>query len=106
MNYGGKIANDLGGVGHLNIENDINEASYENNEMKKMSKTSVGFRLMKKTYEEKMDTFIARNNVKFIEPNKTKGIEKEKEKEKNETSSKGNKSFSQKGSDNNSKKIS
>ena len=102
MNYGGKIANDLGGVGHLNLENDINEASYENNEMKKMSKTSVGFRPMKKTYEEKMDTFIARNNVKYIEPNKTNGMEKEK----NETSSKGNKSFSQKGSDNNSRKIS
>ena len=101
MNYGGKIANDLGGVGHLNLENDINEGLYENSEMKKMSKTVVGFRPMKKTYEEKMDNFIARNNVKYIEPNKINGMEKNN----NETSSKGNKSVSQKGSDNNSKKL-
>ena len=101
MNYGGKIAYDLGGVGHLNLENDINEGLYENSEMKKMSKTVVGFRPMKKTYEEKMDNFIARNNVKYIEPNKINGMEKNN----NETSSKGNKSVSQKGSDNNSKKL-
>ena len=101
MNYGGKMANDLGGVGHLNLENGMNEVIYENNDMKKMNKTSIGFRPMKKTYEEKMDNFIARNNVKYIEPNKINGMEKNN----NETSSKGNKSVSQKGRDNNSKKL-
>ena len=113
MNYGGKIANDLGGVGHLNLENGMNEIIYENNDIKQMNKTSIGFRPMKKTYEEKLDNFMARNNLKYIEPNKIdnksnnlNGIEKEK----NESNSKENKSLSQKGNNNNnnnnSKKVS
>ena len=107
MNYGGKMANDLGGVGHLNIENGMNDMLYENNDVKQMNKTSIGFRPMKKTYEEKLDNFMARNNLKYIEPNKieekpkSNGIEKEKD----ELSVKGNKSLQQKGSNNNSKKV-
>ena len=105
MNYGGKMANDLGGVGHLNIENGMNEITSDNYETKKMNKTSIGFRPVKKTYEEKLDNFMAKNNLKYIEPNKrdkksnSNGIEKEK----NE-SNKGNKSVSEKGN-NNSKKV-
>ena len=107
MNYGGKMANNLGGVGHLNIENGMNDMLYENNDVKQMNKTSIGFRPMKKTYEEKLDNFMARNNLKYIEPNKieekpkSNGIEKEKD----ELSVKGNKSLQQKGSNNNSKKV-
>ena len=66
MNYGGKIANNLGGVGHLNIDNgaDIYDI---NNENKKMNKTAVGFRNRKTTYEEKLDDFMSRNNLKYVE---------------------------------------
>ena len=66
MNYGGKIANNLGGVGHLNIDNgtEINE---EQNDIKRMNKTTIGFRPMKKTYEEKLDNFMAKNNLKYID---------------------------------------
>ena len=109
MNYGGKMANNLGGVGHLNIENGMNDMLYENNDVKQMNKTSIGFRPMKKTYEEKLDNFMARNNLKYIEPNKieekpkSNGIEKEKD----ELSVKGNKSLQQQkgNSNNNSKKV-
>ena len=48
MNYGGKMANNLGGVGHLNLENGMDEIIYEPNDMKKMNKTSIGFRPFKK----------------------------------------------------------
>ena len=46
MNYGGKIANNLGGVGHLNIDNgsEINE---EQIDTKRMNKTTIGFRPMR-----------------------------------------------------------
>ena len=107
MNYGGKMANNLGGVGHLNIENGMNDMLYENNDMKQMNKTLIGFRPMKKTYEEKLDNFMARNNLKYIEPNKieekpkSNGIEKEKD----NLSVNGNKNLGQKGSNNNSKKV-
>ena len=70
MNYGGKIANNLGGVGHLNLENGSSEIENEQNDMKRMNKTTIGFRPMKKTYEEKLDKFMAKNNLKYIEPNK------------------------------------
>ena len=70
MNYGGKIANNLGGVGHLNLENGTSEIENEPNNMKRMNKTTIGFRPMKKTYEEKLDNFMAKNNLKYIEPNK------------------------------------
>ena len=101
------MANNLGGVGHLNIENGMNDMLYENNDMKQMNKTSIGFRPMKKTYEEKLDNFMARNNLKYIEPNKieekpkSNGIEKEKD----NLSVNGNKNLGQKGSNNNSKKV-
>ena len=39
-------------------------------ETKKMNRTSVGFRPMKQTYEEKLDNFMAQNNLKYIEPQK------------------------------------
>ena len=106
MNYGGKMANNLGGVGHLNLENGMNEVVQENNDMKQMNKTTIGFRPMKKTYEEKLDNFMARNNLKYIEPNKmenkpnSNGIEKDK----NEINSNENKSLASKRS-NNSKKV-
>ena len=108
MNYGGKIANNLGGVGHLNIENGMNEILNEPNEMLRMNKTSIGFRPMKKTYEEKLDNFLAANNMKYIEPPKfdkkpPTPIDKIKEKNESSTSNKGNKSLN--GSNNNSKKI-
>ena len=70
MNYGGKIANNLGGVGHLNLENGTSEIENEPNDMKRMNKTTIGFRPIKKTYEEKLDNFMAKNNLKYIEPNK------------------------------------
>ena len=112
MNYGGKMANDLGGVGHLNLENGMNEVIYENNDMKKMNKTSIGFRPMKKTYEEKLDNFMAKNNLKYIEPNKpdkkTNGNGIENNKENGISNSNGSKSLSQKGNNSNnngSKKI-
>jgi hypothetical protein len=70
MNYGGKIANNLGGVGHLNLENGTSEIENEPNDMKRMNKTTIGFLPMKKTYEEKLDNFMAKNNLKYIEPNK------------------------------------
>ena len=86
MNYGGKIANNLGGVGHLNIDNgtEINE---EQNDIKRMNKTTIGFRPMKKTYEEKLDNFMAKNNLKYIDTPKNDNnpttIEKENKSEAN-----------------------
>ena len=108
MNYGGKIANNLGGVGHLNIENGMNEMIDEPNEMMKMNKTSIGFRPLKKTYEEKLDNFMAKNNMKYIEHPKVDKkpptpMDKVKEKNNSSTSNKGNKSSN--GSNNNSNKI-
>ena len=32
-----------------------------------MNKTTIGFRPMKKTYEEKLDNFMAKNNLKYID---------------------------------------
>ena len=46
----------------------MDEIIYEPNDMKKMNKTSIGFRPIKKTYEEKLDNFMAQNNLKYIEP--------------------------------------
>ena len=105
MNYGGKIANNLGGVGHLNIDNgtEINE---EQNDIKRMNKTTIGFRPMKKTYEEKLDNFMAKNNLKYIDTPKndkkppTPKIEKENKSESG-TSNKGNKSSVQKANNSN-----
>ena len=69
-NYGGNIANNLGGVGHLNIEGNINGSENGMNETQKMNRTSVGFGPLKKTYEEKLDNFMASHNLKYIEPQK------------------------------------
>jgi hypothetical protein len=69
-NYAGSVANNLGGVGQLNIEGNINRSNTGLNETKKMNRTSVGFRPMKQTYEEKLDNFMAQNNLKYIEPQK------------------------------------
>ena len=69
-NYAGNVANNLGGVGQLNIEGNINRSNTGLNETKKMNRTSVGFRPMKQTYEEKLDNFMAQNNLKYIEPQK------------------------------------
>ena len=70
-NYGGNIAKNLGGVGKLNIDDsNINGGDNGFNEINKMSRTSYGFRPMKKTYEEKLDNFMATHNLKYIEPPK------------------------------------
>ena len=69
-NYGGNIANNLGGVGHLNIEGNINGSENGMNETQKMNRTSIGFGPLKKTYEEKLDNFMASHNLKYIEPQK------------------------------------
>ena len=69
-NYGGSIANNLGGVGHLNIEGNINGVENGMNETQKMNRTSIGFGPLKKTYEEKLDNFMASHNLKYIEPQK------------------------------------
>jgi hypothetical protein len=69
-NYIGSVANNLGGVGQLNIDGNVNGSSTGLNETKKMNRTSVGFRPMKQTYEEKLDNFMAQNNLKYIEPQK------------------------------------
>ena len=66
-NYGGKIANNLGGVGHLNIDNGGENGFNESN---RMNRTTIGFRPTKKTYEEKLDNFMATHNLKYIEPPK------------------------------------
>ena len=65
--YNNADVNSLGGVGQLKLENNAN---INNNETKKMNKTSSGFRPLKKTYEEKLDMFMERNNLKYIEPPK------------------------------------
>ena len=71
LNYGGStIANNLGGVGSLNIDGNINGNDIRTNEIKKMNKTSFGFRPSKKTYEEKLDNFMANHNLKFVEQQK------------------------------------
>ena len=107
MNYGGKIANNLGGVGHLNIDNGTSEINEEQNDMKRMNKTTIGFRPMKKTYEEKLDNFMAKNNLKYIDTPKndnkppTPGNEKENKSESG-NSNKGNKSLVQKINNSNS----
>ena len=85
----------------------MDEIIYEPNDMKKMNKTSIGFRPIKKTYEEKLDNFMAQNNLKYIEPisntkNKipTPNSDKGKDIIINESniSNKGNKSLGTKGS--------
>ena len=69
--YNNANVNSLGGVGQLNLENNVIN---NNNEIKKMNKTSSGFRPLKKTYEEKLDMFMERNNLKYIEPPKVEKI--------------------------------
>ena len=69
-NYPGNIANNLGGVGQLNIEGNINGNENGFSESQKMNRTSIGFRPLKQTYEEKLDNFMASHNLKYIEPQK------------------------------------
>ena len=70
-NYGGNLANNLGGVGKLDIDdNYYNEADNRFNETNKMSRTTIGFRPLKQTYEEKLDNFMINHNLKYIEPTK------------------------------------
>ena len=71
FNYGGNMANNLGGVGKLNIDdNNYNGSENGFNETNKMSRTTIGFRPLKKTYEEKLDNFMANHNLNYIEPQK------------------------------------
>ena len=109
-NYGGNMANNLGGVGHLNIEGNFNGNDNGFSEMNKMNITSVGFRPLKQTYEEKLDNFMASHNLKYIEPQKKEKIDKknmpppiqnEFESGKSNVSNKGKKSNLQKSSVNN-----
>ena len=105
-NYGGKIANNLGGVGHLNIDNGGENGLNESN---RMNRTTIGFRPTKKTYEEKLDNFMATHNLKYIEPPKIEKkptpptIKPEQESGQSTVSNIGKKSNLQKGSNNNKK---
>ena len=105
-NYGGKIANNLGGVGHLNIDNGGENGFSESN---RMNRTTIGFRPHKKTYEEKLDNFMATHNLKYIEPPKNEKkptpppVKPEQESGQSTVSNIGKKSNLQKGSSNNKK---
>jgi hypothetical protein len=105
-NYGGKIANNLGGVGHLNIDNGGENGFSESN---RMNRTTIGFRPHKKTYEEKLDNFMATHNLKYIEPPKNEKkptpppVKQEQESGQSTVSNIGKKSNLQKGSINNKK---
>ena len=105
-NYGGKIANNLGGVGHLNIDNGGENGFSESN---RMNRTTIGFRPHKKTYEEKLDNFMATHNLKYIEPPKNEKkptpppVKPEQESGQSTVSNIGKKSNLQKGSINNKK---
>jgi hypothetical protein len=105
-NYGGKIANNLGGVGHLNIDNGGENGFSESN---RMNRTTIGFRPHKKTYEEKLDNFMATHNLKYIEPPKNEKkptpppVKPEQESGQSTVSNIGKKSILQKGSINNKK---
>ena len=61
------MANNLGSAGKLNINGNINGADNGYNETFKMNKTSTGFGPLRKTYEEKLDNFMASHNLKYIE---------------------------------------
>ena len=69
-NYQGIIANNIGGVEQQNIKRNINGNGNGFSESQKMNRTSVGFRPLKQTYEEKLDNFMASHNLKYIEPPK------------------------------------
>ena len=66
--YGGE--NYIGDAGKLNIDENINGADNRYNDTYKMNRTSFGFGPIKKTYEEKLDNFMATHNLKYIEPPK------------------------------------
>ena len=106
MNYGGNMANNLGGVGHLNIDGNINGGDNNFVEKNKMNRTSIGFRPLKQTYEEKLDNFMASHNLKYIEPQKNEKkdkppIQPEHESGQSHISNKGKKTNLQKTSVNN-----
>ena len=69
-NYGGTMSNNLGDAGKLNLEGNNNGADTRYNDIYKMNRTSFGFGPIKKTYEEKLDHFMATHNLKYIEPPK------------------------------------
>ena len=112
MNYGGSNVNNLGGVGTLNIEGINSNNGNENGfgDMKKMNRTTVNFRPLKQTYEEKLDNFMASHNLKYVEPPKNekkiipKGNQTEPENNFTNNSNNGKKNNSQ-NSDNNNKKV-
>jgi hypothetical protein len=112
MNYGGSNVNNLGGVGTLNIEGINSNNGNENGfgDMKKMNRTTVNFRPLKQTYEEKLDNFMASHNLKYVEPQKNekkiipKGNQTEPENNLTNNSNNGKKNNSQ-NSDNNNKKV-
>ena len=70
LNKNNNKMNNLGSVGQLNINENINDGGNGFNETNKMNRTSIGFRPFKKTYEEKLDNFMASHNLKYIEPQK------------------------------------
>ena len=70
LNKNNNKMNNLGSVGQLNINGNINDGGNGFNETNKMNRTSIGFRPLKKTYEEKLDNFMASHNLKYIEPQK------------------------------------
>jgi len=70
LNKNNNKMNNLGSVGQLNINGNFNDGDNGFNETNKMNRTSIGFRPLKKTYEEKLDNFMASHNLKYIEPQK------------------------------------
>ena len=96
-NLKANLANNLGGAGKLNINGNINGSDNGVNQISKMNKTSIGFGPMKKTYEEKLDNFMASHNLKYISPQKsekkpkTPVIKPEKESRKSTISNNGKK---------------
>ena len=69
-NYGGNMSNNIGNVGKLNLDENINGSDNKYIDTYKMNRTSFGFGPIKKTYEEKLDNFMATHNLKYIEPPK------------------------------------
>ena len=70
--YGGVQETNLGSAGQLNLEEGNQGEKNELDELKRMNRTSIGFRPMKKTYEEKLDQFMEANSMKAFKQGNSK----------------------------------
>ena len=70
--YGGVQETNLGSAGQLNLEEGNQGEKNEMDELKRMNRTSIGFRPMKKTYEEKLDQFMEANSMKAFKQGNSK----------------------------------